>query len=169
VTSRRSIAPLLLAIVATATAACVGMAACGGDARSDEAAGWVASMREASESADRALAQRDLGRAEHALRDALGRDVPSAVAPEDRRIVRADLHYRFAELELGRGDPIRAEELATRALDEGRGRDVFTANLLIVRGGAREARGDDAGAAEDYYEALRISEELMQSALGGEE
>jgi hypothetical protein len=159
VTSRRY--ALALAIFAIATA-------CGG-ARDDDAAAWIASMREASESADRALGQRDIARAEFALKDALGRDVPAGVTAADRRIVRHDLQYRLAELELGRGDPLRAEEIVDGALREGRARDVFTANLLIVRGRAREARGDEPAAAEDYYEALRISEELMESALGGDE
>jgi hypothetical protein len=160
---RRSSWSLALAMVAM-----VWTTSCGGGA-DDERAAWIDTMREASESADRALARRDLARAEHALLDALGRDVPAGVTRDDRRIVRADLHFRLAELELSRGDVLAAEEVADRALREGRARDLFTANLLIVRGRAREARGDDPGAAEDFCEALRISEELMQSALGGEE
>lgn len=125
---------------------------CGGS-RDDGAAGWVGRMRAAQTEAQIAAA--------------LQTPVPEGIAAEDRRVVRQDLHARLAELQIARGDHAAAERTATRGLNEGTARDVFRASLLIARGRAREALGEDREAADDYYEALRIDEELLNRIMGG--
>jgi hypothetical protein len=42
--------------------------------------------------------------------------------------------------------------------------DLFTANLLVVRGTAREVLGAGRGAITDYERALTINETLLRGA-----
>ena len=46
-------------------------------------------------------------------------------------------------------------------------RDLFVANLLVVRGAAHEALGEGPAAAEDYHEALVINDRLLAETLRG--
>jgi len=79
--------------------------------------------------------------------------------------VAQDACYRLAELEIASGRPTQAIAEADACLRRDRVRDLFTANLLYVRGRAHETLRQDARAAQDYQEALRINEELLQAAL----
>lgn len=90
---------------------------------------------------------------------------PESIAPADARIVVQDACFRLAHLSLGEGDATKAETWADRGLSEGRQDDLFTANLLVARGAAREALENAAGAAEDYVDALRINAHLLELAL----
>ncbi len=126
------------------------------------AAEWIGQAREAHAAADRAVAREDWSAARDALRRAWQREVPAAVGADDRRVVRQDLAYRLAEVELSAGAAEDALRWAEDGLREGRAEDVFTGNLLVARGRAREALGDDRRAAQDYFEALEINEALLR-------
>ena len=164
------------ALVVVALAAAVALAA--GCSRADEsaagetqspasAAEWVADARRAHDEADRALARGDADVARRVLSDALRAEVPGGVGELDRRAVRQDLAYRLAQVELEAGAPEAAVRWAEQGLAEGRENDVFTANLLVVRGSAREALGNEREAADDYFEALEINEALLRRTLDG--
>lgn len=151
---------LLHAVVAIALAAlCV--AGCG----DDRAAQWVAAMERAHASADEALEADEPDRARDALERAFEQNVPQAVHERDARVVRQDLAYRLAELELAAGRAEAAAEHASAGLELGEGEDVFTANLYIARGRAREALGREIEAAADYHEALKINDALLRRTL----
>lgn len=131
---------------------------CGDDA----SATWLAQVRAAHASAD---ATRDVAVAERALREAFEREVPTGVAHEDARVVRQDLAYRLASIALEDDRAEDARGYADRGLALGAATDVFTANLYVVRGQAREALGDAVGAAGDYHEALIVNEALLDRVL----
>ena len=139
------------------------------EARSErhEARDWLAGMERAHGEADEALAAGDAARAREVLRGAFDTAVPASMAPEDARIVRQDLAFRLGELDLDAGEAAAAVEWADRGLALGQAEDVFTANLLIVRGRAREAQGGDREAIEDYFRALEINEALLRRTLDG--
>lgn len=131
---------------------------CGDDA----SATWLAEVRAAHVSADSA---REPAVAERTLREAFERAVPSNVATEDARVVRQDLAYRMASIALADERAQDARLHADRGLALGAATDVFTANLYVVRGQAREALGDAIGAAGDYHEALIVNEALLDRVL----
>ena len=137
------------------------VAGCG----SDRAAQWVEQVESAHAAADAALEDGKTDRAREVLEQAFRRTVPPSVQETDARVVRQDLAYRLAELELGAGRAEAAEEHASRGLGLGKAEDVFTANLYIARGRAREALGRDIEAAEDYHEALKINDALLRRTL----
>lgn len=150
--------------IATLTAALVTGCAAGDDAGPR---GWVSGAARAHELADEAVARGDLNEARRTLRAAVDAPIPEAVEPEDRRVVRQDLLYRLADVELRASRAAEAESLADEGLGLGRARDLFTANLLVMRGRAREALSKDREAAGDYFEALEINSELLDRALEG--
>ena len=90
------------------------------------------------------------------------RSAPRSVPPDEARAVRQDAWFRAAELWLQRRQPGAARDEAERGLALGKAEDLFTANLLVVRGRARELLQDDRGAVSDYQEALRINEVLLR-------
>lgn len=141
---------------------------CGEGARPG-AAGWIRRAREMNERADAALARGDVQAARSGLESLLNDPVPASVAARDRRVVFQDAAFRLAELALSAQEPKRAREWVERGLALGRSDDLFTANLLVAGGRAREAAGDDHGAVEDYREALRINEALLEDALRAKE
>lgn len=154
--------PLLLLLLS--------LVACG-DAGPDPAA-WVAEAEAAHARADAAAAGGDLQAAHDELSRFVHGEVPIAMADADRRVVRQDVHWRLAELALEMGEPQRAIRHANQGLAEAEGRpavDVFTANLLVARGRAREAANDPLGAASDYHDALRIHDALLHALLDAEE
>jgi len=127
---------------------------------------WVAQAESAHHVADERLAQGDVDGARQVLRSATETSVPKKTNPEDARVVRQDLHYRLAALELSQNRPDEARRWATAGLELGRGTDVFTANLYIARGKALEKQGDASGASRDYHDALLITEALLDKSLG---
>ena len=84
---------------------------------------------------------------------------------EDARVVRQDLAYRLASIALEDERAEDARSYADRGLALGAATDVFTANLYVVRGQARETLGDAVGAAGDYHEALIVNEALLDRVL----
>jgi predicted negative regulator of RcsB-dependent stress response len=127
---------------------------------------WVTQAESAHHVADERIGQGDIDGARNALRSAIESPVPKATNPEDARVVRQDLYYRLAAIELSQSRPEDALRWATTGLDLGHGTDVFTANLHIARGKALERRGDASGASRDYHDALLITEALLDKALG---
>jgi hypothetical protein len=132
----------------------------------DGAASWVEGAATANAAADRAIAAENWNEARRVLRAAVDREVPSAVAVDDARVVRQDLLYRLALVELEAGSPVAAADRADEGLNLGRAEDVFTANLLVARAQAREALDRPREAAGDYFDALEINEKLLDDALG---
>lgn len=155
---------LARAIVAAAVAAV--LAACAGCAGRADSGRWVHQAIEKNRLADRALAERDTATAVALLRDLARRQAPAAVSARDGRVVRQDACFRLALLQLEAGQPAQALRWADYGLELGSGQDLFTANLLIARGHANQALGNDKPAARAYHRALRINEELMNQALG---
>jgi hypothetical protein len=137
--------------------------ACSGRA---DASAWIERGEAAHHDADRLLAQGDVAGARAALRAAAEAPVPEAASPGDARIVRQDIYSRLATLEAEHAEPKEAVRWATRGLSLGRGEDVFTANLEIVRGRALERLGDASGASRDYHDALVVTEALLDLSLG---
>ncbi len=130
---------------------------------------WIASVRQAHAAADDAETPARRLEAAAAL-DALAQEpAPAEVAATHSRAVRQDLYFRVATFAARSGDHERARAAASAGLELGRGRDVLTANLLIARGEAAEALGDPGAASADYYDALRINEELLDAVLGDAE
>jgi tetratricopeptide (TPR) repeat protein len=132
-----------------------------------DAGTWIDASAMDSAAADAALARGDRQEAVGALRRIVERAVPDDVAPEDGRVVQQDAYERWARIELERGDAASALALVDRGLALGERDDVFTANLLTLRGRAHEASGRDREAASDYHRALRIEEQLLDRVLGG--
>jgi predicted negative regulator of RcsB-dependent stress response len=139
------------------------VAACSARSASED---WVTGAESAHQIADDRLARGDIDGARNALKSATDSKVPKATNPEDARIVRQDLYYRLATLELSQNRTDEAVRWATTGLALGRGTDVFTANLYIARGKALERRGDLSGASRDYHDALVITDALLDKALG---
>ena len=108
-----------------------------------------------------------LDRGDHAgarrLLEAIVRDTP--VKDASRRPLLQDAHYRLAQLALATGDPAGAERQADEGLALGDHGDLFTANLMIVRGAARERSGRGAAATADYERALAINEGLLRAVV----
>lgn len=131
-----------------------------------DAAGWVERVRSTHVAADADVQAGQLERALARLQAAALEPVPWLVHPEHLRVVRQDLWFRVAQLELRAKRPELAFAHANHGLTFGRAGDVFTANLLIARGEALEATGHDSEAAASYYEALQINAGLLRATLG---
>jgi tetratricopeptide (TPR) repeat protein len=159
---------LALAWLALSVAGC----AMEGDGRPRGAASpssWVEGAARANQTADEAIARGDLAAARQSLAEALASEIPRGVSPDDARVVRMDLLFRLSEVELRAGNAARAADRADEGLNLGARDDVFTANLLVARGKAREALGREREAAGDYFDALEINEKLLEGALGQED
>jgi hypothetical protein len=133
----------------------------------EDAGDFFSRAESANREADRRLSSGDPASARAILRDATDAKVPSGARAGDARAVRQDLLYRLASLELGAGHAREAVASATEGLDLGRSKDVFTSNLLIVRGRALEQLGDPRGASRDYHDALLVTEALLDRSLEG--
>jgi hypothetical protein len=98
-------------------------------------------------------------------RDVLRSIVDSAPGDHPhRRPLLQDTYFRLARLALANGDAATAQREAEAGLALGDHGDLFTANLLVVRGTAREALGAGTSAITDYERALAINETLLQEA-----
>ena len=161
--TRAALAAMALA-VAVAAAALTGCGAEHEPPANDDASAWLSDVMSAHARADEALA---IGRSDIAaevLRGAFDRPVAREVAPEHARIVRQDLSFRLASAELASA-PERALHDAERGLALGRQDDLFSSNLLAVRGRALQALGRDTEAASSSQEALAIAERLLEAVL----
>src|SRR5262249_48034530 len=131
-----------------------------------EPAGWLERAQQAHGRADAALARGALAAGRSALGELCAAPPPRGIALEDQRVVLQDAFFRLAEIELADLKPQAALAWADRGLALG-GRDLFTANLLVARGHAREDLGEEVWATTDYRDALVINDELLQKTLGG--
>jgi tetratricopeptide (TPR) repeat protein len=132
----------------------------------DLAEGWVHLRRDRPEDAATSFGKaatqhkRDkaasvgLGRIRLRLGDAHGAIAALAAIPE-RSLDARSLSY-LAEAHLRAGDPVRAEQLATTAIDE---LDSIHGYSWLVRGDALRAMGDLDGAAKNYNGALWADDE----------
>jgi predicted negative regulator of RcsB-dependent stress response len=139
-----------------------------GCARDREAADWITQAQKAHRDADRLAASGDTEGARDALEIAVENVPPRGTPKGVARIVRQDLFYRLAALQLERRQPDSALDFASRGLALGEQKEVFTANLRLVRGRAHESLAHVREAAADYHAALKISEALLDRALGEE-
>ncbi len=101
--------------------------------------------------------------------DATTSQVPPRMASEDRRVILQDLFWRLAQVELQAGQPQAALQWAHQGLKLRQKEDLFTANLFVARGRAKEMLGRDRESAHDYFEALKINETLLQRTLNSQE
>ena len=134
-------------------------------ASQQQGAAWVAGLTRAHQQADQAIARGDHDGARVALDRALEAPPPRGSSEEDVRVVRQDLCYRLADVELAAGRARHAIDWVERGLALGARGDLFEANLRVARGRAHEALGQDTVAAGDYHRALRINETLLDGVL----
>lgn len=159
--------PRVLAILLVLVGACVDT--------SDEAA-WIERADTARRGADAALllAEHEASRATaiaeatEQVEAALNDPPPPDLAREHLEAVQQDLAFELANLELAAHDAASALAACDRGLSINRRPTIFTGKLLVARGRAQEALNQPQAAASDYYDALRINEELMAHALGGQ-
>lgn len=76
-----------------------------------------------------------------------------------------DVAFRLGKVMLDERKPAEALEVCTRGLALGEHDDLFTANLLILRGNVQQELGKSLAAAEDFHQALVINEKLLQKVL----
>lgn len=141
---------------------CAFLGACG---TAPEPAEWLARAAEAHDQADTAIGSGDLDGARAALLEVLHPSSSLAIDDDDLRVVQQDIYFRLAGLELSDAAPEKALHWANEGLTLGAREDIFTANLLVVRGQANQALGNDHGAAQDFFEAQRINQVLLRSVL----
>jgi hypothetical protein len=125
--------------------------------------GWAAGVAARHAEADRLLDGADPQGARRVLASVLD-GAPSGERAGDRALLQ-DTHFRLARLALAAGDAAGAVRQAEAGLALGDRGDLFAANLLIVRGAAREKLRDAPGAAADYERALHINEALLRDTL----
>jgi len=130
-----------------------------------DASPWVAEAERRHALADQRLEAGDPTGAGDALRGILDARAPGDLPADDRRGVLQDTYFRLARLALDARDPRAALTAADRGLALGRAADLFVANLLVVRGAAHEALGEEPAAVEDYHQALVINDRLLAQTL----
>jgi tetratricopeptide (TPR) repeat protein len=158
---------LLLAVGLLAAA--LGSAGCsrmtGGDGAVIDA--WAQEIGDRNVEVDRLLAGGDRARARQLLASIVAEPPRSEGTPgaDLRRALLQDACFRLARLALDDGDPELAIRHTEAGLALGERADLFTANLLVARATAREARGQAPAALADYERALRINQTLLEEAL----
>lgn len=125
---------------------------------------WLAAITQVHAQVDKSS---DRAGAHTLLVQALQREVPARIAPEDRRRVVQDLYFRSALLSLELAEPARAAQECELGIALGDAPDEFTANLWIARGRAEAKLGRAGDAAKAYARAMTIHEHLMNVALEG--
>jgi tetratricopeptide (TPR) repeat protein len=150
---RHALAQLLLVSL-------LGLTACG---RPHE--GWAVDVAAKHREADRLLDAGDAGAGRRALMSLVADYAGGGLATAPRRLALQDAYFRLARLALAANDPRQALADAESGLELGTTPHLFVANLLVARGAAREALADARGAAEDYHEALKMNEALLDQAL----
>jgi tetratricopeptide (TPR) repeat protein len=136
--------------------------------RMDGSSQWIRQAHDANLQADQAIRRGDPAAARAALAASLDRQVPGTVNPEDGRMVKQDMCFRLALVDMDAHRPEDALAWAKRGLELGRRQDLFTANLLVAEGRALEALGREPDAAEAYHRALKINEILLDRAMDSE-
>jgi hypothetical protein len=134
--------------------------AAGCQRRPAEDGAWADTLARQHAQADQLLDDGDWQGAQRILRAI----VESPAQPLPRALLQ-DTRFRLARLALAAGDPALAAREAEAGLAMGTGNDLYTANLLIVRGAAFEATGQGAAAAADYERAAIINETLLNELV----
>jgi tetratricopeptide (TPR) repeat protein len=137
------------------------LAAC---SRAPSSDGWTSHVAELNAEADRLLDVGDRAGAARLLTAVADEPAPSADL-EVRRALVQDARFRLARLALETNDADAALRHADAGLALGARDDLFTANLLVARGAAREARHETQAALDDYQRALRINQHLLEETL----
>jgi tetratricopeptide (TPR) repeat protein len=110
-----------------------------------------------------------LGRLSDAERqlDSMWRTLPESQELSSRLRGQAlqDVAFRLGQVMLDEKKTAEALEVCTRGLALGEHDDLFTANLLILRGNIQQELGKSLAAAEDFHQALVINEKLLQKVL----
>jgi hypothetical protein len=153
-----------------AVLALAGLLAPGCSRRQPHVAGdgrWLAEIERRNALADERVQAKDWPGAQAALRGIVDTPAPADAPADDVRRVRQDAYFRLAKVDLDASEPKHAIANADRGLALGRAGDLFVANLLVVRGAAHEALGEDPAAAEDYHQALVINDKLLGETLQG--
>ena len=135
-------------------------AACG---RAPRAGDWTAKAARHHAEIDRLLDGGDRPGARRRLASILA-EAPARPDELQRALIQ-DAYFRLAELDLAERAPAEAIAAADVALALGGGRDVFAANLLVVRAAAHEALGHAEAALADYHRALVINDALLAATL----
>lgn len=105
-------------------------------------------------------AERELERMWHMHRRPQGRE-PTYYG----RQVLQDIAFRLGQVMLDEKKTGEAMEACARGLALGERDDLFTANLLILRGHVLQELGKPVPAAEDFHKALVINEKLLGRVL----
>ncbi len=141
----------------------------GAGCQAPSAGEWVDAIATRSAAADAALAESDPVSAEGHLLDALAQPVPAGVQDDVRLAIHRDLYYRLAELCAQRDQHERAIDFATGGIELAPdARDLFAANLFVVRGRALRALERPNEAISDLGRALEINAELLSRSLDEE-
>jgi hypothetical protein len=128
--------------------------------RAPREADWVAEVARQHVDADQLLDEGDPEGARRVLLwlvESPARPLPVPLAQDAR--------FRLARIALTSGNAALAAREAETGLALGAGRDLQTANLLIVRAAALERLGRGAEATADYERALAINEALLGELL----
>jgi predicted negative regulator of RcsB-dependent stress response len=115
---------------------------------------------------DKLLQVGELARAERAL-DGMWRRLRQAHAESTAFGQQSlqDVAFRLGQVMLDEKKPGEALDVCTRGLALGEHEDLFTANLLILRGNIQQELGKPSAAAEDFHQALVINEKLLHKVL----
>lgn len=157
-------------VAAIAFVAANALACAAGPSR--DAVSWISEATRVNREANEAVARGDREAAYAALvqfvqhPDVPRPDVGRLDARGDKRIVLMDVYFRLAEMALAARNAPAALLWSSRGLALGAANDVFSANLLIAKGHAAAALGDDGLAGESFHKALVINEALLAVALG---
>ncbi|MBW1810723.1 MAG: hypothetical protein JRJ87_21200 [Deltaproteobacteria bacterium] len=126
---------------------------------------WIREAQAANSHADQSIARGNIVAARTALQEILARPAPASIPEQDVIIVKQDIFFRLAMLELQTGKPKAALDWSEQGLSLSQKHDLFTANLLVARGNALEVLGNETNAVGDYHKALKINEKLLNQAL----
>jgi tetratricopeptide (TPR) repeat protein len=134
-------------------------------ASKSESGKWIREAQAANSSADQAIAQGNIVAARTSLRHVLAKPAPTSIPEQDVIIVKQDIYFRLAALELQAGKPKAALIWSEQGLSLSQKHDLFTANLLVAKGNALEALGNEVDAVAEFHKALKINEKLLNQAL----
>ena len=128
---------------------------------------WPVTVAERHAEADRLIDSGDRAEARRVLA-AIVKEAPATTSGGGaltRRVLLQDTQFRLARLALDAREPAEAARHADEGLALGGEPDLFTANLLVVRGAAHEALGRSPQAIDDYQRALKINEALLNQTI----
>ena len=126
---------------------------------------WIREAQAANSSADQSIARGNFVAARTSLQEVLAKPTPASLPDQDVIIVKQDILFRLAALELHAGKPKAALNWSEQGLSLSQKHDLFTANLLVAKGNALQALGNGVDAVAEFHKALKINEKLLNQAL----